>query len=88
VEVTPKTPVPPLTFPVARGGERATTHAAEVWVIRIALSLIRIVPDRWLPEILAVTENATAPFPLPVAPLVIVIHGESEVAVRSHPVAP
>ena len=46
-----------------------------------------MVPVRAGP-VLAATVNATVPFPLPLAPLVIAIHGVEVVAVHPQPDAP
>ena len=47
---------------------------------------IAMVPLRAGP-VLAATENATVPLPVPLAPLVIEIHDVVDVAVHAHPAA-
>jgi hypothetical protein len=46
---------------------------------------IVMVPVRGVAVGLAAAVNATVPFPDPLAPLVIVIHGTPDVAVQAHP---
>jgi hypothetical protein len=48
---------------------------------------IAIVPVRAAPVVLAATRKVTLPFPLPVAPAVIVIHGTVLPADQAHPAA-
>ena len=56
------------------------------WLIVATWPPIVTVPSRWAPPLDA-TLNLIAPFPLPEAAPVIVIHGTSETPFQEHPVS-
>ena len=80
--VIPTVPAPPdeLKFEVV--GEIVNVHGAPAWVTVKVCPPIVIVPVRDVVPVLAATLYATVPLPLPVAPLVIVIHDALLVAVQ------
>ena len=81
--VTVTVPFPPPAAIFALVGAMLTVHACawltvKVWPPMVSVAL-RPAP------VLAATENATVPLPVPLAPDVIVIHGALLVAVHAHP---
>jgi len=68
-------------------GEIVYVHGAPACVTVIVCPAIVIVPVRLLVSVLAATLYDTLPFPVPLAPAVIVIHGAVLAAVHAHDAA-
>lgn len=70
---------------IVLAGESANVHAAAAWVTLMVTPATVNDPLRGAVTVFAVTENVTAPLPLPLAPEVTVIHGSFDAAVHAHP---
>ena len=83
VTVTFTENVPPAAAMFWLEGEIEMAHAAAAWVI-VATRLPMVSVAIREPPVFAPTVNATAPLPVPDAPLVTTIHGALGVAVHAH----
>ena len=83
-------PVPPVAVLLTDSGVTVNTHvlvAAAACVTVKVFPAIVSVPERDVVPVLAVAENATVPFPVPLAPDVIDSHDTLSVVVHVQPAA-
>jgi len=67
-------------------GATVKVHGTPVWVTVTDCPAIVSVPLRCVAVVFAATEIDTVPVAVPVAPAVIVIHGEEDAAVQAQPI--
>ena len=77
---------PPADVIERLAGATVKEHGTPDWVTVTDWPAIVSVPLRCVAIVFAATEIVTVPFAVPLAPVVIVIHGEEDAAVQAQPI--